>query len=141
VKKFLRTVAAQLLAAAFVVTALSGPARADTSESDADIAREWQTAWDTYKFYDTTPPLPDSGRSRVTTSISIDINAAAKRVFAEYSDFNHHIGRNPFLTRVIVHSATASSSVSNGNTGATGPKISWVSRSAVPGTSASTVGG
>jgi hypothetical protein len=48
VKKLLRLVAAPFLVAAVIVTALSVPASADTAETDAEIAAQWQTAWDTY---------------------------------------------------------------------------------------------
>lgn len=99
----MRGVAAPMFAAAFVLTALSAPASADTAESDAEIAQEWQTAYDTYHFTDDTPPAPGSGRSRATTSISVDINAAAVPVFSKYSDFNNHLGMNPFLKRVVTH--------------------------------------
>jgi uncharacterized membrane protein len=103
VKKLLRLLTAPFLAAAVIVTALSAPASADTVESDAEIAAQWQTAWDTYKFYDTSPPLPDSGRSRVTSSISVDIDAPIKTVFDAYSNINNHIGRAAFLKRVVTH--------------------------------------
>jgi hypothetical protein len=101
--KLLRLLAAQLFAAAFVLTALSAPAHADTPESDAQIALEWQAAWDTYKFYDSTPPLPGSGRSRAKSSISITIDAPVKRVFSLYSNINNHVGMHSFLKRVITH--------------------------------------
>jgi hypothetical protein len=101
VKKILRAFTA--FAAVFTLIALSGPAHAGTTETDAELAAEWQYAWDTYKFYDRTPPAPDSGRSQRTASISIVINAPAWRVFDVYSNFNNHIGRNPFLTRVVTH--------------------------------------
>ncbi|MEV0971267.1 hypothetical protein [Microtetraspora glauca] len=102
-KQLLRVVAVQVFAATLVLTAVSGPARAETTDTDAAIALEWQTAWDTHKFYDTTPPAPGSGRSRATRSISIDIDAPAKRVFTAYSNINNHIGKNPFLKRVVTH--------------------------------------
>ncbi|MEN3534718.1 hypothetical protein AAH991_06370 [Microbispora sp. ZYX-F-249] len=110
-RKILRVAAAPMFAAAFLLATLSAPANADTTtgtttgttESDAEIAQEWQTAWDTYKFSDTTPPAPDSGRSRVTNSISVDIDAPMPGTFYKYSDFNNHMGRNPFLKRVITH--------------------------------------
>jgi hypothetical protein len=103
VKNLLRRLAVPLFAAAFVLTAFTGPARADTPESDAELALQWQTAWDTYKFYDTAPPLPGSGRSRDTAQISIDINAPVRHVFAKYSDINNHIGRAAFLKRVVTY--------------------------------------
>ncbi|MEV4459816.1 hypothetical protein [Microbispora sp. NPDC049633] len=106
-RKILRVAAAQMFATAFVLAALSAPATADTTagtaESDAQIAQEWQTAWDTYKFSDTTPPAPGSGRSRVTNSISVDIDAPMPGTFYKYSDFNNHMGKNPFLKRVVTH--------------------------------------
>ncbi|MDH2429206.1 hypothetical protein [Sphaerisporangium sp. TRM90804] len=102
-KKLLQVLAAQLFAATFVLTALSGAARADTPPSDAELAQEWQVAWDTHRFTDTTPPAPGSGRSRATSSISIEIAAPAKRVFAAYSDIDNHIGRHSFLKRVVTH--------------------------------------
>ncbi len=103
VKKLARRAAAQTLAAAFLLTAFAGPARADAQDADAAIAQEWQTTWDTYNFSDTTPPAEGSGRSRVTTSISVEIDAPAARVFPAYSNFNNHIGMNPFLRRVVTH--------------------------------------
>ncbi|GAA0387082.1 hypothetical protein GCM10009530_42680 [Microbispora corallina] len=102
-KNLLRSLAA-VLAAAVLLPALTLPARADTGESDAQIAAEWQTAWDTYHFATTTPPpAPGSGRSRVTSSISVEIASPIGHVFAAYSDINHHIGRAAFLTRVVTH--------------------------------------
>ncbi|WP_031157809.1 hypothetical protein [Streptosporangium roseum] len=102
-KKLLRLLATPLFAAALVLTAFSGPARADVPESDAELAVEWQAAWDTHRFYDSTPPLPGSGRSRDTARISIEIDAPVERVFAAYSDINHHIGMHSFLKRVVTH--------------------------------------
>ncbi|GAA4210624.1 hypothetical protein GCM10022252_78640 [Streptosporangium oxazolinicum] len=102
-KKHLRLLATQLLAAALVLTAFSGPARAETPESDPQLAAEWQTAWDTYKFYKNTPPLPGSGRSRAKDSISITINAPVKHVFSAYSNINNHLGMHSFLKRVVTH--------------------------------------
>ncbi|MCT9931786.1 hypothetical protein N5079_16360 [Planotetraspora sp. A-T 1434] len=104
-KKLLRLLAAQLFAAAFVLTTFSGPAGADTPQSDAEIAQEWQAAWDTYKFYDASPPpLPHSGRTRTRTSISVTIDAPIEHVFTAYSNINNHIGRAAFLKRVVTHS-------------------------------------
>ncbi|MER5318205.1 hypothetical protein [Streptosporangium roseum] len=103
-KKLLRLLATPLFAAALVLTAFSGPARADVPQSDAELAVEWQTAWDTYRFYDSSPPpLPGSGRSRDKASISIEIDAPVEHVFAAYSDINHHIGMHSFLKRVVTH--------------------------------------
>ncbi|WP_204288619.1 hypothetical protein [Microbispora amethystogenes] len=102
-RKILRVVAAQMFAAAFVVTALTTPAHADTTESDADIALEWQSVYDTYHFTDATPPASGSGRSRVVNSISVDIDSPMPLTFYKYSDFNNHIGKNPFLKRVVTH--------------------------------------
>ncbi|GAA3419760.1 hypothetical protein [Streptosporangium vulgare] len=102
-KKHLRLLSAQLLAAALVLTTFSGPARAETPDSDPQLAAEWQTAWDTYEFYKNTPPLPGSGRSRANDSISITINAPLKRVFSAYSDINNHLGMHSFLKRVVTH--------------------------------------
>lgn len=102
-RKILRVVAAQMFAAAFVVTTLTNPAHADTTESDADIALEWQSVYDTYHFTDATPPAPGSGRSRVVNSISVDIDAPMPQTFYKYSNFNNHIGKNPFLKRVVTH--------------------------------------
>lgn len=102
-KKLLRLFAAPLFAAALVLTAFSGPVHADVPESDAELAAEWQAAWDTYRFYDSTPPLPGSGRSRDKACISIEIDAPVEHVFAAYSDINHHIGMHSFLKRVVTH--------------------------------------
>ncbi|WP_327043500.1 hypothetical protein OG320_16995 [Microbispora sp. NBC_01189] len=106
-RKILRVVAAQLFAAAFVVTTLTTPAHAGTTanptESDAAIALEWQSVYDTYHFTDDTPPAPGSGRSRVSTSISVDIDSPRPLTFRKYSNFNNHFGKNPFLTRVVTH--------------------------------------
>ncbi|MFF3671134.1 SRPBCC family protein [Microtetraspora malaysiensis] len=114
-KKLARRAAAQTLAAAFLLTAFTGSAHANAQDADAAIAQEWQTAWDTYHFSDTTPPAEGSGRRRVTSSISIEINAPAARVFPAYSDFNHHIGMNPFLRRVITHKDWCSAGTRNIN--------------------------
>jgi uncharacterized membrane protein len=104
VKKLLRLLAAPFVAATVIVTALSVPASADTVETDAEIAAQWQTAWDTYKFYDVSPPpLPESGRSRAKSSISVEIDAPINHVFAAYSNINNHIGRAAFLKRVVTH--------------------------------------
>ncbi|WP_030923322.1 hypothetical protein [Streptosporangium amethystogenes] len=102
-KKHLRLLAAQLFAAALVITVFSSPASADTPAGDTQLAAEWQTAWDTQKFYDTTPPAAGSGRSRAQSSISITINASAKKVFAAYSNINNHVGMHSFLKRVVTH--------------------------------------
>ncbi|MEU8271737.1 hypothetical protein AB0B89_31840 [Sphaerisporangium sp. NPDC049002] len=102
-KKLLRLLAAPLFAATLALTAFTSPARADTPESDAELALQWQTAWDTYKFYDTAPPVPGVGRSRDTAQISIQINAPVQRVFAKYSIISNHIGRAAFLKRVVTH--------------------------------------
>ncbi|MDP9848867.1 SRPBCC family protein [Streptosporangium lutulentum] len=103
-KKILRRHAIQLFAATFVLSALSSPAQADTPESDAQLALEWQTAWDTYRFYDSTPPPhPGSGQSRAESSISITINAPIEAVFAKYSNINNHVGMHSFLKRVVTH--------------------------------------
>ncbi|WP_433351660.1 SRPBCC family protein [Microtetraspora malaysiensis] len=114
-KKLARRAAAQTLAAAFLLTAFSGSAHADAQDSDAAIAQEWQATWDTYHFSDTTPPAEGSGRGQVTTSISVEINAPAARVFPAYSNFNHHIGMNPFLRRVITHKDWRSAGTRNIN--------------------------
>ncbi|MDF2707486.1 MAG: hypothetical protein K0R62_3138 [Nonomuraea muscovyensis] len=103
VKHFLRLAAAPLLAGAFLVSAASGPATADTAQTDAELAAEWQAAWDTHAFHDTTPPAPDSGRSRAVSEISIEIDRPIQQVFAAYSDLDNHIGPNPFLKRVVTH--------------------------------------
>ena len=106
-RKILRATAAPMFAAVLLLAALSAPAHADattgTTESDAEIAQEWQTAWDTYHFSDQTPPAPGSGRSRITNNISIDIDAPMPLTFYKYSDFDNHLGKNPFLKRVVTH--------------------------------------
>ncbi|WP_248964785.1 hypothetical protein [Sphaerisporangium perillae] len=103
-KKLLQVLAAQLFAAAFVLTAFSSGARADTTQTDAELAAEWQTAWDTYKFYDSSPPpLPGSGRTRQTSTISVTINAPVEHVFTAYSNINNHIGKAAFLKRVVTY--------------------------------------
>jgi hypothetical protein len=102
--KILRILAAQLFAATFLLTAFASPVRAGTSATDAELAVDWRTAWDTYRFYDSAPPpLPGSGRSRVKASISIEIAAPVDHVFAAYSNINNHIGRAAFLKRVVTH--------------------------------------
>ncbi|MGJ6966009.1 hypothetical protein ACSDR0_29285 [Streptosporangium sp. G11] len=103
--KHLRLLAAQLLAAVLVLTAFSGPARADTPEGDAQLAAEWQTAWDTHEFYKDVPPLPGSGRSRAQDCISITIDAPIQQVFSAYSNINNHLGMHSFLKRVVTHDA------------------------------------
>ncbi|GAA4597058.1 hypothetical protein GCM10023194_70840 [Planotetraspora phitsanulokensis] len=103
-KKFLRLLAAPLFVATAMVASLSLPASADAVDTDPAIAAQWQTAWDTYKFAEVTPPPPPgSGRSRTTTSISVTINESAKNVFDAYSNINNHIGRAAFLKRVVTH--------------------------------------
>ncbi|MEU8385020.1 SRPBCC family protein [Streptosporangium sp. NPDC048865] len=102
-KKHLRLLSAQLFAALLVLTTFSGPARAATVDSDPQLAAEWQTAWDTYKFYENTPPLPGSGRSRAQESISITIDAPVAQVFPAYSNVNNHLGMHSFLKRVVTH--------------------------------------
>ncbi|GGL16640.1 hypothetical protein Sme01_36720 [Sphaerisporangium melleum] len=103
--KLFRALATHLLAGAFLLTAFTGGAHADTTEpTDTELAAEWQTAWDTYKFAEPAPPpAPGSGRSRQTSTISITINAPAWRVFPAYSNINNHIGRAAFLKRVATH--------------------------------------
>ncbi|WP_424534020.1 hypothetical protein ACOZ38_27340 [Sphaerisporangium viridialbum] len=105
-KKLLRALVVPLLAAGFVLTGFTGPVRADAPVSDAELALHWQTAWDTYRFYDTAPPVPGSGRSRDTTQISVVINAPVRQVFEKYSNINNHIGRAAFLKRVVTHKDT-----------------------------------
>jgi hypothetical protein len=101
--KLLRVFAA-LLASALVLTTFSSPARAETPETDAQLAAEWQAAWDFYKFYEyAAAPLPVTGRSRVSRDISIDINAPIEHVFVAYSNVNNHVGLHPFLKRVVTH--------------------------------------
>ncbi|GAA1019818.1 hypothetical protein Aple_061290 [Acrocarpospora pleiomorpha] len=102
---------APLLALSLVLSVMGAPARADT---DAQLAREWQYAWNFYKFYQVADPLPD-GRARKSQSISIVINAPRTRVFKAYSDFEHHIGANPFLERVVTHSDTTKHGVRTKN--------------------------
>src|SRR5690606_31571350 len=101
--KLLRLLAAPLVAAVTLLAAVATPAHADEPPSDADLARQWQEAWDTHKFYLNIPPAPGSGKSRAHRSISIDINAPIGRVFDAYSDFTNHIGRAAFLKRVVTH--------------------------------------
>ncbi|MEW9532116.1 SRPBCC family protein [Microbispora sp. NPDC049125] len=102
-KQLVRFLAA-LFAAALLLPALSAPARADTIETDAQIAAEWQAAWDFYKFYQVaTAPLPYTGRSRVERDISIDIDAPREHVFEVYSNFDNHVGRHSFLQRIVTH--------------------------------------
>ncbi|ETK31750.1 SRPBCC family protein [Microbispora sp. ATCC PTA-5024] len=101
-KHFLRLLAAQTLSALLLLTFVAAPARADTIETDAQLAAEWQLAWDFYKFYEIgTAPLPYTGRSRVERDVSIDIDAPRDHVFAVYSNFANHIGRHSFLQRVV----------------------------------------
>lgn len=101
--KLLRVLAAPVIAMVALLAAVVTPAQAASEPSDADLAAEWWEAWNTHKFYLNIPPAPDSGKSRVTTSISIDIDAPAMRVFKAYSDMRNHIGRAAFLKRVVVH--------------------------------------
>ncbi|WP_248963608.1 hypothetical protein [Sphaerisporangium perillae] len=103
-KQLVRFLTAQLLAAALLLTAFPGPARADTPETDAQLAAEWQAAWDFYRFYEVaTAPLPYTGRSRAERDISIEINAPIEHVFEVYSNFANHIGRHSFLKRIVTH--------------------------------------
>ncbi|WP_308169944.1 SRPBCC family protein [Acrocarpospora catenulata] len=83
-----------------MLSVMGTPARA---ESDAELARQWQYAWNCYKFGQVADPLP-VGRARKSQSISIVINAPRAGVFKAYSDFENHIGANPFLERVVTHS-------------------------------------
>lgn len=100
-KKFLRLLTAPVFAAALLLTALTGPARADT---DPVLALQWQLAWNTYAFYQhLTAPLPVNGRTAQSRDISVDIDAPLDHVFAAYSDINHHLGRASFLKRVVTH--------------------------------------
>src|SRR4051812_14770373 len=90
VKQLARILAA-LFAAALLLPGMSVPAHADTFETDAQLAAEWQAAWDFYKFYQVaTAPLPYTGRSRVEREISIDITAPRDHVFEVYSNFANH---------------------------------------------------
>jgi hypothetical protein len=96
--------------------AFSGPARADVPETDAQLAVEWQFAWDFYKFYQVlTNPLPITGRSSVSRDISIDINAPRQHVFDVYSNFNNHIGRAAFLVRNVYHKVWTTGGVQYNN--------------------------
>ncbi|GAA0969483.1 hypothetical protein GCM10009555_016700 [Acrocarpospora macrocephala] len=98
--RLLRLLSAPLLALSLVLSVMGTAAQADT---DAQLAQQWQYAWNTYKFYQVADPLPD-GRARKSQSISIVINAPRTRVFKAYSNFENHIGANPFLERVVTHS-------------------------------------
>ncbi len=102
-RKLLRVFAVQMFAAAFVLSAVAGPAHADPLPTDPVLAAEWQDAWDTHHFTVNVPPAPGSGMSRASQSISIVINAPAQQVFDKYSDFRNHIGRAAFLTRLAYH--------------------------------------
>ncbi|GAA0425170.1 hypothetical protein Acor_82870 [Acrocarpospora corrugata] len=89
-----------MLALSLVISAMGTPARAET---DAQLALQWLQTWNTYRFTQVADPLP-AGRARKSQSISIVINAPRAHVFNAYSDFQHHIGANPFLERVVTHS-------------------------------------
>lgn len=102
-----------LLAAALILTGLSGPARAD---EDPVLAKHWQYAWDFYRFYECiTKPLPWTGRDRADREISIEIDAPAAEVFATYSDVNNHLGAHSFLKRVVTHKDWTDGGVRNVN--------------------------
>jgi hypothetical protein len=104
VKKLLKFLAAPLFAATLILAAFSSPAHAETPETDAQLAAEWQTAWDFYKFYEcATAPLPITGRSQVKRDISIEINAPIEHVFGAYSNVNNHLGKHSFLKRIVTH--------------------------------------
>ncbi|GAA4594269.1 hypothetical protein GCM10023194_60660 [Planotetraspora phitsanulokensis] len=103
-KKLLRLFAIQLFTAAVVLGAFSNPVHAETFETDAQLAAEWQAAWDFYKFYEcATAPLPLTGRSQVKRDISIDIDAPIEHVFTAYSNVGNHVGLHSFLKRVVTH--------------------------------------
>ena len=103
-KNPLRLLAAQVFAAALVLTTVPGPAQADTEPTDAQLAAEWQIAFDTYKFTVTPPPpAPGSGRSRAKATISIVIDSPIAHVFPIYSNFNNHVGLHTFLKRIVTH--------------------------------------
>ncbi len=102
--RLLRFLSAPLLAISLVLSVFGAPARAAT---DLELAQEWLTTWNTYKFTQVANPLPE-GRSRASQSISIVINAPRSQVFWAYSNFNNHIGANPVLERVVTHSDTTS---------------------------------
>lgn len=110
VAQILRRIAVPFLTLSLVLTTLAAPAHA--VESDAQIARQWQYAWDFYKFYVcVTEPLPWTGRGTADRDISVDIAAPAAEVFAHYSDFRNHQGANPFLKRLVFHRDTTASGV------------------------------
>ncbi|GAA1295996.1 hypothetical protein Psi02_12040 [Planotetraspora silvatica] len=103
-KKLLRLLVIQLFTAAVVLGAFSNPVHAEVVETDAQLAAEWQAAWEFYKFYEcATAPLPLTGRSQVKRDISIDIDAPIEHVFAAYSNVNNHLGLHSFLKRVVTH--------------------------------------
>ncbi|WP_344831465.1 hypothetical protein [Actinocorallia longicatena] len=103
--KIFRLLAAPFVALTLVLTASGAPARAE--ETDAQLATDWQNAWNFYKFYQcVTSPLPWTGRGTQTRDIAIDITAPAARVFSVYSDFRNHLGLGGFLRRVAIHSDT-----------------------------------
>ncbi|TKK88745.1 hypothetical protein FDA94_11675 [Herbidospora galbida] len=108
-KKPFRLLSAPLLALTMVLSVMSSPARAD---SDPLIALQWELARTTYTLVEAlNHPHPALGRAARSQSISVDIAAPRYEVFAIYSNFENHIGANPLLQRVVVHSDTTSGGV------------------------------
>ncbi|MBO3745764.1 hypothetical protein J5X84_06740 [Streptosporangiaceae bacterium NEAU-GS5] len=105
-----------LLVPLIALIALPSPARADVPETDAQLAAEWQLAWDFYKFYQVlTNPLPITGRATRSQDISVDINSPRQHVFDAYSNFDNHIGRAAFLVRNVYHQVTVANGVRTNN--------------------------
>jgi len=77
---------------------------ASAAVDDPVYAALWRTSWEVYRFWQVgTAPLPWTGRRRVERTLTIDIATPRDHVFDVYSDVNNHIGRHPFLQRVITH--------------------------------------
>jgi hypothetical protein len=106
-----RLLGAPLLALSLVLSVMSTSAQADT---DAQLALQWHFAWNNYKFGQVLNPLPPD-RARRSQSISIVIDAPRARVLKAYSNFENHIGANPFLQRVVTHSDTTRQGVRTKN--------------------------
>ncbi|GII56690.1 hypothetical protein Pth03_50790 [Planotetraspora thailandica] len=103
-KRLFRLAAIHLFTVVVVLTTFADPVHAETPETDAQLAAEWQAAWDFYKFYEcATAPLPVTGRKQVSRDISIDIDAPIEHVFEVYSNVNNHVGLHSFLKRMVTH--------------------------------------
>ncbi|MFD9128197.1 SRPBCC family protein [Kitasatospora sp. NPDC059571] len=80
----------------------------DREAGDREVRAAWQSATRLR-----TPPGPPGGRLRrlVEHTLTIDIEAPARRVFEVYADVRNHMGAHSFLQRLVMHAEAAQQDV------------------------------